>query len=260
MAEGTASYLYCIVRSASKPRTTRVPDGIPGAGPVSLVLVGRNVWIVAASVPLSTYGPEPLERGLADMQWVGEVAVAHEAVVEHFARTRGATVIPMKLFTMFSSERRASEDVKARLDEVRAVLKRINGCEEWGIRVTRASVSPAAGRPGTSASSGAAFLAAKKQARDDARRQIEAAAEAAAEAFAVLRRVARDVRRRDDAPAGAEAPPLLDAAFLVPVRRLPRFKAVARKAAARCNTAGTHMILTGPWPAYNFAQPPGTIP
>jgi hypothetical protein len=45
---------------------------------------------------------------------------------------------------------------------------------------------------------------------------------------------------------------LLDAAFLVPNARRARFKAAARKEAARCAAAGAQMMLTGPWPVYNF--------
>ena len=87
----------------------------------------RSLWLVIAEVPLEAYGPGPLETALRDMRWVGEVAVAHEAVVEHFARGRGATVIPMKLFTMFSSVERAVENVRARQRLVAAAVARVRG-------------------------------------------------------------------------------------------------------------------------------------
>ena len=57
--------------------------------------------------------PEHLEARLRDLDWVSEIALAHEAVVEHFARARGAVVVPMKLFTMFSSMDKAIADVAA---------------------------------------------------------------------------------------------------------------------------------------------------
>ncbi|HEX6974258.1 MAG TPA: GvpL/GvpF family gas vesicle protein, partial [Vicinamibacterales bacterium] len=107
---------------------------------------------------------------------------------------------------------------------------------------------------GTRANSGAAFLAAKKQARDDARAALLASAEAADEAFHLLASAARATRRREGEPQGAASPPLLDAAFLVPSTSIARFKAAARRAAARCADAGAELTLTGPWPAYNFVQ------
>ena len=103
--------------------------------------------------------------------------------------------------------------------------------------------------PQVPAASGAAFLAAKKQARDVAREAALAAAVAADRAFTTLAAIARDARRRDDVPEGAAAPPVLDAAFLVPANRRARFKAAARRLAADSAEAGrrddAHRALAG---------------
>ena len=133
----TATYVYCIVHAAASPKTTRVPSGLPGATRPSIVQVARSLWLAVAEVPLTTYGPGPLETALRDMQWVADVAVAHEAVVEHFTRQRGVAVIPMKLFTMFSSEERAVDQTRSRQRDIQAISRRIAGCEEWGVRITR---------------------------------------------------------------------------------------------------------------------------
>ena len=212
------------------------------------------MWLVVAAVPVSTYGPEHLERRLADMDWVGSVALAHESVVEHFAKRAGATVIPMKLFTMFSSVDRAVADVAQRKASIASAMRRIGGAEEWGVRVMRDAAAPAARAEAARAASGSAFLAAKKKAKDDAKLSRLAGAEAAADAFAELVTIARDARRRSDAPAAGVTPPLLDAAFLVPVASRGRFKKTVTAAAARCAAAGAQMTLSGPWPAYNFVQ------
>jgi hypothetical protein len=155
---------------------------------------------------------------------------------------------------MFSTAERAVEDMRSRRRDLDPVLKRIAGCEEWGVRITR--TVPARRKGGAErASSGAAFLAAKKQARDDAREAVRAAGALAGGAFEALAAVARDARRRDDVPEGVAAPPLLDAAFLVPATRRARFRSLARRLAAGSAKAGAQMTLTGPWPAYNFVQP-----
>lgn len=249
-----ATYLYCIVHSTAAPSLARVPAGLPGATRPALVGAGRSLRIVVAEVPLEIYGAGPLEAALKDMRWVGEVAMAHEAVVEHFARARGATVIPMKLFTMFSTVERAVRDVRRQDPTIAAALKRVRGCAEWGVRVTKAPGLTARPRPASRGTSGAAFLAAKRQARDDARAAWVAGAEAAEDAFDLLAAIARATRRRDSEPQGSAAPPLLDAAFLVPAAALSRFKAAARRAAANCGEAGAQMTLTGPWPPYNFVH------
>lgn len=250
----TATYLYCIVKSAAKPSAGRAPGGLPGADRPRAVAAPGSLWLVTAAVPLDIYGPEHLEGHLGDLDWVGRVALAHEGVVEHFANRPGATVIPMKLFTMFSTLDRAVADITKRRASITASLRRIAGAEEWGIRIMRgAAAAPVAAR-GARPASGAAFLAAKKRARDDARTATLAAAEVAADAFAHLSALARDVRRREGAPPAGATPPLLEAAFLVAAPRRTRFRNVAKREAERCAEAGAQLTLSGPWPAYNFVQ------
>jgi gas vesicle protein GvpL/GvpF len=90
--------------------------------------------------------------------------------------------------------------------------------------------------------------------RDDAREALRAAAVAADAVYDTLAAVARDARRRTDTPEGTTMPPVLDAAFLVPVERRARFRSAARRLASGTSEAGTELTLSGPWPAYNFVQ------
>ena len=246
----TATYLYCLVQSARKPPVARVPRGLPGATPVVPARLADRLWVVHAAVPLDQYGPGPLDASLKDLDWVSRIALAHEAVVEHFAALPGTTVIPMKLFTMFSTVERALVGMRARGAELRRVFARLEGCEEWGVRVLRGDgKKPAAAvaKPPT----GTAFLAAKKQARDDARAAMSAAATAADAVYASLAGIAAEHRRRTTEAPGVVAP-LLDAAFLVPTRQRARFQSAAQKVARQVSETGAQMTLTGPWPPYNF--------
>jgi len=238
------------------------------AGPADRSRTTNTAWILAATILGSSMVfidgtvvnvalpaiQTSLHATLRDVQWVTEVAVAHESVVEFFARQAGATVIPMKLFTMFSSEKRAVSETRARLRDIEDVVSRIAGCEEWGVRITYQPSAPS--RPGRQAksASGTAFLEAKKAARDAAQRSIGTATEEAEAAYTTLAAMAREAKRRQDTPAGATAPPLIDAAFLVPAAGRSRFRAAVKKLAA-ASTDGTHITLTGPWPSYNFVQP-----
>jgi hypothetical protein len=255
-----AIYVYCVLQAASFGARARGRGGLPGASRPLALDLGRGLWAVASEVPLSKYGPAEIEAGLRNLEWVAEVAVAHDAVVEHFGTRRGATVVPLKLFTMFSSEERAIADLRANRPALSAALKRVRGCDEWGVRLVRTPRKPLAKLQGSSTPgrSGALFLIGKKQARDrtkDAVRQVSAAVEAA---YHLLVPLARDSRRRTDFPESALAPPLLDAAFLVPASRKASFRAAAKRAATACRAAGVELTLTGPWPAYNFVQPPRT--
>ena len=249
-----AIYLYCLVRADRKPSMSRVPGGVPGASRPEALPAAGNLWLIVAEAPLDTYGSGQLERRLSDLDWVGRTALAHEEVVEAFARRASTTVIPMKLFTMFSTRERAVADVAGRRREINEVMRRIRGAEEWGVRVSAGDVAAPPAQI-TRPASGAAFLAAKKHARDAAQHARAAAAEAAEATFTRLSKLARDAQRRDfDAPSGTR-PPLLDAAFLVATTARARFTQAARREVAACASAGASMTLTGPWPAYNFVQP-----
>jgi hypothetical protein len=248
---GTATYLYCIVHADRSPSAAGAPRGLPGATPPTVAALARSFWLVTATVPLDVYGPEALESSLRNVQWVTDIALAHESVVEHFARRVSATVIPMKLFTLFSSEKLAIAETRSHVQDLKSVVGRIAGCEEWGVRITRrpAAAAAASGRA-VSVASGTDFLSAKKAARDLARQSVGAATEAAEQAYGTLSAIARDARRRRDEPEGVTAPPLLDAAFLVPIDRRRRFRAAVKKLADASDR--TLVTLTGPWPSYNF--------
>jgi hypothetical protein len=253
---GTATYVYCVVRRDQPLVSGPVPAGVPEASPPTVIEVSKGWWLVSSDVPLTEYAPERIQQRLQDLNWVSRIALGHEAVVERFNRRTNATVIPMKLFTMFSSPERARAELMARRQHLEGVAKRIHGSEEWGVRIVRsrtppskARLTPIRERPGA----GAAFLAAKKHARDAAREQSKAAIGAAEHALVTLGRLAKHARRHVP-PDGATTPPLVDAAFLVPTTRRTRFKQAANREAERCVRAGAELTLTGPWPAYNFVQ------
>jgi hypothetical protein len=253
----SAVYVYCVVSSARRPSLARVPGGLPGASRPDAHALSGSLWLVAADVPLATYAPEHLEPRLRDLDWVSEAAIAHEKVVEHFSRARGAVVVPMKLFTMFSSITRAIEETRQQRRAIERVVRHVAGCEEWGIRVARRP-APAAPRRSRSTTrtarrSGAAFLAGRKEARDAAAMARMATLDAADGAFDRLRRHAKEAHRRDRRPEPGTNPPILEAAFLVPSAQRARFKAEAQRQARSVARAGADLTLTGPWPVYNFA-------
>jgi hypothetical protein len=58
--------------------------------------------------------------------------VAHEAVVEHFLRA--PAVLPMQLFTIFTSDERALEHIAQQRRRVDRIFARIERQQEWGLR------------------------------------------------------------------------------------------------------------------------------
>jgi hypothetical protein len=250
----TATYVYCLVQAPRRPAMAGAPRGLPGTGPLRPAQVSDDLWLVVADAPLAQYGAAPIERKLRDLEWVALRGAAHARVVERFARR--FTTLPMKLFTLFTSDARAVAHVRAGEARVRRVLERVAGCQEWGVRVRadpalarRRMQSPAASAPGARA--GTRFLLAKKRQLDVAREVLREGRAAVEEAFENLGSVAEATRRRPaDELNGTRV--VLDAALLVPLRGLSRFKHATRRAATDLAARGYRLTLTGPWPAYNF--------
>jgi hypothetical protein len=229
----------------------------PGAARARPSAGGLAQWLVVADAPLDRYGEHAINRGLSDLDWVSRAAVAHEAVVESFISA--PALLPMKLFTIFTSDARAVEDVRRNRGQIQAALERVVGRLEWGVRVMldprqadRSSTGKARRR---APHSGAAYLAQKKAQRDATTELASRAPEVIAELYDRLAAVASRSTRRAAGELPARAGQLLlDAAFLVPRSRGGPFRAAVARQAKRLAPQGYAVLLSGPWPPYSFMK------
>jgi hypothetical protein len=255
------TYVYCLVADRRRPSAAKRPNGLPGLGPLRLLPVAdRALWLVVADAPPKRYSEKAINEGLRDLDQVSRAAVAHEAVVESFLSS--SAVLPMKLFTIFTSDARALEYINSQRPAIDAALERVTGHDEYGVRValdratssTRADGSGAR-RTSKTPASGAGYLQRKKAQRDATAERAGRAREVVADLYDRLAAVASVARRRAatemPAPGG---PLLLDAAFLVPRSRAKRFNAAVRSQAKLLAPQGYGIALSGPWPPYSFMQ------
>jgi hypothetical protein len=253
-----AAYLYCLVQRSSAPPLARAPRGLPGVGRPRAVAAGHGLWLVVADAPLPRYAAASIERGLRDLDWVSRCAVAHEAIVEHVGR-RGP-VVPMKLFTLFTTEARAMDHIRRQQSRLRRVLARVGGSREWGVRISLDPARAAADCRTASPSAGGRRAGTRflRQRRDEqvARGRLAGQTRGDVErAYRTLARVARSARRQPLVSLDGQPVALLDAAFLVPRVGEARFRTAVRLAARRLVGRGCAVALTGPWPPYNFVDP-----
>lgn len=254
-----ATYVYCVLHRRGKPAMSRPSKGLEGMGAPRLLDLGEGLWLVVADAPLERYGSVPIEAKLGDLDWVSRCALAHESVIAHMSRH--GTVIPMKLFTLFSTDDRARSHFARTRKRIDRLIRRITGRDEWGVRVSMdervvvKSRLDGQSRP-TRASSGTAFLMGKKKEKDAARGLVDEARGEAERVFQALSRHADDERQRTPVQAGGSVRLLLDATFLVPSQQASRFKETVRALARALEPKGYRVTLTGPWPPYTFVAEP----
>ncbi|HEY2028058.1 MAG TPA: GvpL/GvpF family gas vesicle protein [Myxococcales bacterium] len=258
----TATYLYCLARPATgnkAPALDKAPKGVPGAQKPRTIDAGGGLFLVAADAPLDRYGEKPIEAKLSDLDWVSSVALPHEAVVEHVSKI--ATVVPMKLFTLFHSDERALEHIQKQRKRLDRLLERLDGREEWGVRMILDEVAALrtarieaakSAKTAKAVKTGAAFLLRKKKEQDAAKELLQQARTRADELFEELSTKTDDARRRPPPPGKAGERVLLDAAFLLPRRNVKPFQTAVRAQAKKLSQHGYQLVLTGPWPPYNF--------
>jgi hypothetical protein len=257
-AKGT--YVYCLIAATKKPSLGRVPRGPVGTGAVRTIDVdlgglrpaGLRGWLVVADAPLARYSEDEINRRLPDLDWVAAAAVAHERVIESFVAA--AAVLPMKLFTIYTSDARAAESVEKEPDRVRGVLKRVLNHDEWGVRVVLDRARAGAPRSRrTAAASGAGYLAGKKAQQDATTGLAKQARTAVGGLHDRLAKHSSSVKRRAAHELPVQGGPvLLDVALLVPRTRIKRFRTTVARETRQLEPKGFRVILSGPWPPYSF--------
>jgi hypothetical protein len=233
---------------------------MPDGSRPRVVSLTENVSLVVADVPADTYSKDAIEARLKDLDWVARCGAAHHAVADQLAPKH--TVVPFRLFTLFSSEDRALSTLGRMARRIDEALERVKGRAEWVLRISRpdpavmaevvAQARPsAASQKAARPLSGTSFLAAKAAAKQAAAEVALRVRSGAAAVLEALEAISDQSNQRPIEPATGL---LLDAAFLVPARRAAEFKEALSREAAGLLRDGCRVSLTGPWPPYSFVD------
>ncbi|MFF3864390.1 GvpL/GvpF family gas vesicle protein [Micromonospora sp. NPDC001898] len=253
VGDAAGCWLHGVAREAD-PATLPAVTGMDG-GPLRGVPAAGLVAVVSTA-PLTEYGEEALRRNLEDLTWLERAARTHHEVVA--ALSRAGAVVPTRLATVYRDERGVARLLAERRAELAATLDRLTGRAEWGVKgyaVPGATAHAAAGGGAGSEGAGAAYLRRRRAeltARDEGQR---AAAEAAAVVHDALAGYAVAARRhapQDRRLSGAPTAMVLNGAYLVDVPTLGGFTGLVAALAGR--HPEVRLELTGPWPAYSFAE------
>ncbi|GAA1438866.1 GvpL/GvpF family gas vesicle protein [Nocardiopsis tropica] len=253
-----ASYVYAVCR----PLGAGALDGATGVGghPVHLVAEGDLAAVVSA-VPLHEFDESALQANLEDLRWLEAVARAHHGVVDRTARRTVA--VPLRLATVYRGDGRVRQVLREEHASFDAVLRRLEGCVELGVKVyaETGARSPGdapqseAAPPGESP--GKAYLRRRRQqreSRDDAWQRAARLCEEADEALGALSRAREHHRPQDSALSEAPGENVMNTAYLVEDARVEAFLDTVRELDSRAS-AGTRVEVSGPWAPYSFASP-----
>lgn len=249
MTTPDATYVFCLVESPRPPSMRGVPDSVPGAGAPRLIPIDKGIWAVVADAPLNRFGAQPLQDDLQDVEAISRHALAHASVIEFFFRQ--APVIPLKLFTLFSSDDRLREHLETRRTRLRKLFAELRGLEEWGVRVIAGQVEAESAR---SLRSGRDYLEVKKRLIQQSALPPRATVRDTRAALTALRALAAKMRKETFPPPGKGRPFVTGASFLVKATRRETWnKQVARLTVALAKR-GHRLEVSGPWPPYHFVS------
>ncbi|MYQ40424.1 gas vesicle synthesis protein [Streptomyces sp. SID4921] len=256
------SYVYAVCRAGTPAETALAGQpGLEGA-PLRAVRAGELAALVS-SVPSASYGTEGVKAQMEDLARLEVLARTHHAVVE--AAYEHAAVLPMRLVTVYLDDGRVGEMLGAREPEFSALLARLEGHVELGVKIyadPREAVAVSGRAPetdtaDTAASPGRAYLQRRRSQQRNHRETYRAAGSVAAEVPARVDGIAKahvTHRPQQGDLAKAAGENILNDAYLVQDAQADAFRAAL--AGLADDVPGVRVEITGPWAPYSFATPP----
>jgi len=249
-------YVYAITRESALPDSEGV-DQTRHFGTTSI----DDVSAVFTTVGDEQFSQETIDRRAADLEWLGAIGYRHQAVVQDVMKK--TAVVPLRAFTLFSSEDALRRYLHENAEMLRAALDRLDGKQEWTLRVelepqkwNDALVSRVASlrdlqQQIDSATPGKAFLLRRKL--DDEKKRASHEAE-----NAVVTEIERAVLDRLRCETVAESRERRDGGFpQINVLINRDEEATLQELHGRLNERyieeGVVLALSGPWPPYTFA-------
>ena len=218
--------LYCIVQPAAE-----APPLQPGMG----VVAAHGLLAVVAPVEETRLAPS-----------VSSVLAFEKAVEAIHARH---AVIPLRYGCLMESESAILRLLEGHRQEYRALLDRLGGMTEMGIRV----LCPARSRilPESPLAPGAAYLVSLRKRHGGGNSMAPEEVQLADWIGGPLWGCYTE-QRREISP--ADQGRLLSLYFLTPKSGVENFRSQARRI---CPPASIKLLFSGPWPPYNFAASSG---
>ncbi|MFB6477403.1 GvpL/GvpF family gas vesicle protein [Streptomyces virginiae] len=262
-APGSLTYVYAVSH-----RTGPLGDalvGLHGIGQAPLRLLpltadtelapSTSLAFVASDVPEQDFNETALKNHFEDLDWLEYVARTHHDVVQAVAAR--ATVLPLRMATVYQDDHRARQALAAQQDVFSQRLDQLRAHTEYGVKIylTPEVTQPPAAAPAPATSPGKAYLQARRAQRHS-RDAVYQQAEQAAETIETIASRHATQRVRHAPQRGELTGPqenVVNDAYLIPDDQAGPFQAAI--AAAAQHFPDLRIEVTGPWAPYSFAMP-----
>lgn len=248
-------YVYAVTRDAFLPKGEAV-DRTRNF----VTVAAARICAVATPVHKSDFSQEAIDSHAGDLEWLGGIGYRHQAIVAELMRE--TALIPLRAFSLFSSEPALREYLEKNAQTFTGMLDRLDGKREWTLRVefdpqrwsesltSRVDALRQLAAEIETAASGKAFLLRKKL--EDAKKS--ASKEAEQQIVSEIEKVVLDRLRCETV---AESRQQRSGAFpqiniLINRDEESRLQEVQRELNDRYSGEGVTAALTGPWPPYSF--------
>lgn len=121
-------YVYALAREAALPEAEGV-DGSSNFGTVTRA----GISAVFTPVQRDEFSQEAVDQRAGNLEWLGSIGYRHQAVVADLMRR--TTIVPLRAFTLFSSEENLGEYLEEHAPQLARTLERLDGKQEWTLRI-----------------------------------------------------------------------------------------------------------------------------
>jgi Gas vesicle synthesis protein GvpL/GvpF len=263
-SEPSEPRLACYVYGVARAGEAEVPPDAAGVDPDQAVTLIEHEGLAAltSNVSLAEFGEEELRENLNDVEWLEEKARAHEGVLD--AALARATVVPMRLCTIYRSDQHVREMLDREHEPLADALDRLEGKSEWSVKLiaepgalSRAADDGEAGEGAADVAPGAAYM--RERSREA---RVREALDELAEAWTLdvhERLASRSIEAlvnplQNPEVSGHEGDMLLNGAYLVADADLDAFRDEVAALQREHRKHGASVVMSGPWPPYNFVE------
>ncbi len=262
--QDTVLYIYGIRATADDPQGP-MPLGITSERVDTVDYDGLSA--VISSVSAATFGGEALKQNLQDATWLQENVRKHASIIEQL-RSR-QTILPMPFCTVAPNREALEESLSAQYESHFEALRRVEGRQEWGLRVyrnlsaleSRVSESDRRidGAFGSIAKGVVGYLRdeMKRVDRDDEQDPIKLMTEHCTQrSHESLLSLSVEGKLNPDrgGQAGPNEDMVLNTTYLVDDGQDDEMRAEVQRLQAEYADMGFRFEITGPWPPYHFVS------